>query len=54
MRDGAFRFPRQAALSISVTRAAVHFAVNAVMYEVITFRGDEAWLADILKTLQFE
>ena len=25
-----------------------------MMQEVITFKGDEAWLADILKTWQFD
>jgi hypothetical protein len=27
---------------------------TGVMYEAITFKGNEAWLADILQTLQFE
>jgi hypothetical protein len=29
------------------------FVKTGVMYEVITFKGDEAWLAHILKTWQF-
>jgi len=28
--------------------------VASVMYEVITMKGDEAWLTDILKTWEFD
>jgi hypothetical protein len=30
------------------------FVKTGVMYELITFKGDEAWLTDILKTWQFD
>ena len=32
----------------------IWFVKLGVMYEVITFKGDEAWLVDILKTWQFQ
>ena len=32
----------------------VWFVKLGVMYEVITMKGDEAWLVNILKTWQFE
>ena len=30
------------------------FVKTGVMYEIITMKGDEAWLTDILKTWQFD
>ena len=30
------------------------FVKTGVMYEVITMKGDESWLVNILKTWQFE
>ena len=32
----------------------IWFVKTGVMYEVITMKGDKAWLIDILKTWQFD
>jgi hypothetical protein len=32
----------------------IWFVKMGVMYEVLTFKSDEAWLAEILKTWQFD